>query len=53
MIIGKRRTTDAAVKVARKSKASFDEAIAELLKRGYVIVWQHETMNFAELKRKK
>ena len=52
MIIGKRRTTEATVKVARKSKASFDEAIAELLKRGYVIVWRHEKMNFAELRKK-
>lgn len=51
MKLGKWRGNDATVKVARKNKQNFDQAIKDLTERGYVVIWQHETMNFAELKR--
>lgn len=51
MRLGKWRNQDAPVRIGRKSKVAFDQAIADLLKRGYEVVWQHETQNFAELRR--
>lgn len=52
MRLGKWHNQDAPVRIGRKSKAAFDQAIADLLKRGYEVVWQHKTQNFAELRRK-
>lgn len=51
MMMGKRRTHNQTVKVARKRKEDFDRAINDLIKRGYEVIWQHETGNFAELSR--
>lgn len=51
MMMGKRCTHNQTVKVARKSKEDFDRAINDLIKRGYEVIWQHKTGNFAELKR--
>lgn len=51
MRLGKWRNQDAPVRIGRKSKAAFDQAIADLLGRGYEVIWQHETQNFAELRR--
>lgn len=51
MQLGKRRTHNQTVKVARKNKDDFDQAINDLIKRGYEVIWQHKTGNFAELKR--
>ncbi len=53
MKLGKWRNKGAPVRVARKSKEKFDQAIIDLIDRGYEVVWQHETLNFAELKRRK
>lgn len=51
MKLGKWRSVNAPVRVSRKKKADFDIAIQDLLKRGYKVTWQHETLNFAVLKR--
>ena len=53
MRLGKWRNDEATVKVARKNKKDFDRAINDLIERGYEVIWQHETGNFAELKRNK
>lgn len=52
MRLGKWRNQGVPVRIGRKSKKAFDQAIDDLLKRGYEVVWQHESQNFAELRRR-
>lgn len=51
MQLGKWRNHDAPIRIARKNKQDFERALNELIMRGYVVVWRHETLNFAKLKR--
>ena len=51
MKLGKWRNNDASVKVSRKNKKDFEQALNDLVERGYTVIWRHETLNFAELRR--
>ncbi|MEG0260652.1 MAG: hypothetical protein RR548_09960 [Carnobacterium sp.] len=51
MKLGKWRSQNEPVRIARKKTTDFERALKELVERGYTVTWRHETLNFAELRR--